>query len=70
MPKPKSQIQIVPAKAFRLKKGSKYLLILPVDAKTSTIAPAIAKFFGDDTPVFVLAAQDVNEIKLAELMKE
>jgi hypothetical protein len=56
-------------KAFKINKGDRYLLIMPDDAKITTIAPAIAKFF-DPVPVFVLIAKDVTQIKLAELIEE
>lgn len=63
------KIIIEKGKAFKISSRSKYLLILPNDAKIKELAPAVAKFF-EPTPVFVLVAKDVNQIKLAELIEE
>lgn len=64
-----SKLIIEKGKAFKINKKSKYLLIMPNDAKIQSLAPAIAKFF-EPTPVFVLIAKDVTDIKLAELVEE
>ena len=66
----KQNVTIIPATTLPLVPGRKYLLILPVDAvKDSTLSNAIRTFFGDDTPVFILGAKDVNAIKIAELQE-
>lgn len=65
----KTKIIIEPSKAFKIDKKGKYLLILPKDAKLKALAPAIGKFFAP-APVFVLAVNDVNDIKIAELLEE
>ena len=50
-----------------IKEGGKYLLILPKDANIKEISKAIAKFFAP-TPVFVLAVNEVTDIKIAQLL--
>jgi len=52
-----------------IKKNGKYLVILPKDANIKAIAPALATFF-NPTPVFVLAVNDVTDVKIAELLEE
>jgi DNA mismatch repair protein MutH len=56
-------------KAFKINKHGKYLLVMPSHANVNALAPAIAKFF-DPVPVFVLAVNDVNDVKLTELVEE
>ncbi len=65
----KIKVEIVKAKVFEINPKGKYLLIMPVDADLKRIAPALSEFF-KPTPVFVLAAQDVNDIKITELIEE
>ena len=57
------------AKVLEIKKDGRYLLIMPKDSQLTKIAPAIEKLFGK-SKVLVLAVNDVNEIKIAELLKE
>ena len=64
-----NKLIIEKGKAFKISSKSKYLLIMPETANVATLAPALAKFF-EPTPVFVLAAKDVSQIKLAELIEE
>ena len=75
MPKEKSPkkvvqniLQIKEGSLIEIKPNGKYLLIMPTDAHVKDISIAISQFF-DPTPVFVLAANDVNSIKIAELVE-
>lgn len=69
MPK-KINIELVPAKAFQIKKNSKYLLIMPKGyVQGGEVGKAITAFFGS-TKVLVLGPENVNEIKIAELLSE
>lgn len=61
------QIQVMSASIINIKPGGKYLLVLPKDAQINKIAPAVAKFF-DPIPVFVLAVNEVTDVKIAELL--
>jgi hypothetical protein len=65
----KIKMIIEKGKAFKINKHGKYLLVMPRDAKLDKLAPAIAKFF-DPVPVFVLAVNDIDDIKLTELIEE
>lgn len=66
--KEKIEVHIIPSKTFEIKPGHKYLMIMPKDAQLNKIAKAISNYF-DPVPVFLLAVNDVNEIKIAELLK-
>lgn len=54
-------------KIFKLEPNGKYLLILPKDSEITKISAALTKFF-KPTKFFVLAVNDVTEIKIAELL--
>lgn len=69
MKKKKLEIEIKKANVFELKPEGKYLLILPKDAKVKEISSAIGRFF-EPAKVFVLAVNNVTEIKIAELLEE
>lgn len=65
------QIQIIPAKTFEIKKDHKYLIIMPTAPENDfkDLQPAIANFFGS-TKVLVIAAKDIDKIKVAEYMED
>lgn len=71
MPK-KIQIEILPAKTFEIKKGHKYLIIMPQGYVSDGAAPlqsALQAFFGNNK-VLVIGAQDINKIKIAEVFND
>lgn len=67
--KPNSKLIPQDTRYISIKKNGKYLVILPKDAQIEKISVALAKFF-NPTPVFILSANDVNDIKIAELLQE
>ena len=61
------QIQVMPGHVIKIHENSKYLLILPKDAKiNSEFETALKKFFGT-AHIFVLAVNDITQYKLAEI---
>lgn len=72
---PKTKIEILPAKTFSIKKGGKYLLILPAPkdptqaADLKALQPALEAFFGS-TKVLAIASPDFDRIKVAEYMED
>lgn len=56
------------AKVLKINPKSKYLMIFPVGADLVKIAPALQAFFSPTT-LFVLGAQDVNSLKITELIE-
>lgn len=65
----KIRLEIIQARALELKPGHKYLMIMPKDSKVIELQDALKKYL-PDVGIFVLAVNDVNDIKLAELIKE
>ncbi len=63
------KVEFVFAKPFKFKANGKYLIVMPKDAKLDKIAPAIGRFF-EPAKVFVLAVNEVNSIKITELLEE
>lgn len=63
----KQQIEILPAKAIKIQKKGKYLLILPRISNSKELSDALTKFFGEAV-FFVLESKDVNAVKIAELV--
>lgn len=61
--------QLSPGTVFEIKPNGRYLIILPENAELKYIEPAIKDLFGD-AKVLVLAARDVSQIKIAELLNE
>jgi hypothetical protein len=64
----KSKIIIETGKAIRLRKGAKYLLILPRIANSKELSTALTEFFGD-IKFFAIESKDVNAVKIAEFME-
>jgi late competence protein required for DNA uptake (superfamily II DNA/RNA helicase) len=64
----KQKIEVVSANVLKFEKGSKYLLILPVIRNAEEVTAALQRFLGTETQVFVIAAKDVNAVKIAELI--
>lgn len=64
----KQKIEILQANTVKFEKGSKYLLILPVINNADEVTKALQTFLGTETQVFVIAAKDVNAVKIAELV--
>ena len=64
-----TQVNVVPTKAFEIKPNHKYLMIMPKDAQLNQFANAF-KVFAPNSPIFILAVNDINQVKLAELMGE
>lgn len=62
-------VELISGTVFEFKKGHKYLLVMPSSSNIEKLAPALRRFFGD-TPVFILTANQVNDVKIAELMEE
>lgn len=69
MPKTKEEVRVTIEKGnlYEINPKGKYLLILPKDANIQLISSAISEFF-KPAQVFVLAANDLTEIKIAELV--
>lgn len=68
MPK-KIELEVIQAKTLELKPGHKYLMIMPVDASLRELQEAMAKW-APEVKIFVLAANDVSDIRIAEILKE
>lgn len=69
MPK-KKIIEVIPAKTFEIKDGHKYLIIMPKGyVQGGEVGKALEAFFGEKK-VLVLAPEDVNKIKIAEVFEE
>lgn len=70
-PSPKETLNVIFEKAsvVNFTPGHKYLMILPKDAKITEIAAALSNFF-TGIKIFVLAVNDVTDIKIAELLKD
>lgn len=62
-------ISLETGKVFQVKKDHKYLIIFPAHAKLQEVGIALEKFF-DPAPVFILGAQDINAIKITEILEE
>lgn len=60
--------EAVPMKVLEIKENGKYLMILPKDARIKEIAEALQEFYSP-TKFFCLAVNDVNDIKIAELVE-
>lgn len=73
MPKSKLKIEIVKGTAFELKPDGKYLLIVnrkDVDkGDLKQLDPALKAFFGE-TKVMAIFADQMTDIKIAELLEE
>lgn len=67
--KEKTIIQVAEGKVFEIKPNGKYLLILPQLNVNSDLNAALLKFFGKKQ-VLAVAVDDVNEVKIAELLEE
>lgn len=66
---PDKVISLETGKVFQINPKSKYLIIFPAHAKLQEVAVAIEKYF-DPTPVFILGAQDINAIKITEILED
>ena len=70
MPK-KIELEIAKASTLELKPGHKYIMIFPKDAKLQELQQGLHALIGDtDIQIFMLAVNDVNQYKIAELMQE
>ncbi len=52
---------------FELEGKKRYLVILPKNAEIKQLGEELGRFF-HPCPVFVLAVNDVNDVKIAELI--
>lgn len=69
MGKSKQIVEITKGNLFEINPKGKYLIIFPKDAQIRQISEALGTFF-KPAQVFCLAAQDVNSIKITELIGE
>ena len=61
------KVTLEKANLYEINPNGRYLIVMPKDANLRTISEAISAFF-QPAKVFVLAVNDVTEIKIAELV--
>lgn len=61
------KVSLEKANLYEINPQGKYLIVMPKDANLRLISEAISTFF-EPAKVFVLAVNDVTEIKIAELV--
>lgn len=64
------QVMLYPGKVFEMKDDAKYLLIFPATdhGDLASLNKILGKFFGDKK-VLALFVNDVNDVKIAELLE-
>ena len=61
-------LQLQEGKIFNIESSGKYLVIVPKDAQIKELANALGKFM-KPAKLFVLAVNEVSDIKIAELLE-
>ena len=61
-------LQLQEGKIFKIESTGRYLIIVPKDAEIKQLASALGTFM-KPAKLFVLAVNDVNDIKIAELLE-